>query len=170
MTPSERFQKLLHHAKESSRQIGAMFTSPHDDWMPALIVAGPSNQPKVVGFDPAFLSDGRSKNLMAMLMGREAGQTGIDTAVMIASAWQKEISTPSPTELARLNRTGLKDEPGRKEMLFISAVSLNLDEFWFAEITRDGRRPPTLGEWQTSSVSENRFAGPIRSAMIAQRQ
>jgi len=163
--------ELATFLRRSSERVGAQFTDPNDDWVPVGHILDSEDRLGVIGIDTEFFANDARKDdlvqeIIGLIQGLHAKAFGL-----ITSAWSSKVPANfHPEREYDEEFVRPKDDPNRREMLTIQVTSADEEEFWWAEIKRDGENPPTLGEWEKTQESTGRFVEPILDALKIERR
>lgn len=187
--PSEFVGNLLLAADDATRALMPGI-APGDDPAPIVMLLGwNEKQPTVdvVSIDGRFLQDGSTKQKLAAMLrnfvlDRRAKGQETYAAALINAAWHAHLPIGTKTEggihrveteIERIeNQGGLKDEPGRIEVMLVDVIWQDGQRTLVCEIHRGLDGKPSLGEsWHDASsgmaVPRNRFWTAIAPALAS---
>jgi hypothetical protein len=144
--------------------------SPDGDIHPALFHYFEGEALRRFKIPRSWFDSDQSKDVMTRAI---AAATTLSRPRMIAfEATTYVLTAEVGTKIERVDRDGrptsrIKDVPGRTEEVSVVAFSKAEIRFARSEITRDGRNPPTYGEWEIITPDEIQGAmyEPLRRSM-----
>jgi hypothetical protein len=117
---------------------------------------------------PTSWFDGRAaKKVMAKAIEQATTMSRPRMIGFESTAWTIEVSEAERVDAAGQPTTSIKDVPGRREVVQVIALDRTEHRYASSEVTRDGRNPPTYGEWEiiTPDTMEGALWEPLRRGM-----
>lgn len=172
---SEELHNLFEVAQKQAVVISESFEEPDDDWMPIALALNRDNSLLVVGLDPAFFSNSRSKDDMVEFLVSTIKDKDIQAFVLQLSVWMLQLEPGEmkhPEVLPEGVPDSFADDPRSIEAVVIHGLSADENLCARALIQRSDDQPPKLSEFQTDIQSTaGRMIEPFRDALkIAKRE
>jgi hypothetical protein len=126
---------------------------PEEDWAPVIFL-GTADTVHIALIDGSCLASPEAKKrLFTVMVPAQIREREALSYAYVMSTWQLKIDPKddqdaalAAVDLAR--RIGVRNMPGRCEVLTVFAADRNDSQYWTADITRDEREVPSLGEWE----------------------
>lgn len=153
---------MFEYVRLGARNVGTTFSSPDDDWAPIAFLKNSSG----MGVMPLgeLMGDENTKELLATeILPKVIKTTQAHTIVLALSAWTVKLE-----ENEDVYGIPPSQHPRRDEQLFICEYTpYGVGRLAVATINRDGKNPPTLGEWEDQEHDKmtGMFVDPIVSAL-----
>lgn len=141
-------------------EIGRGFTDPEDDWAMVAALEDSDGQLHLAPLDNEMFANDHSKDILAAMLKDYIKKTRIVNYAILFNVHGVAFKTKEEMEEAMKLRGSrrLSTLPGAVEMLMLIVGNEMVETSYQAKISRDGKSPPTLGEWKEITGSEGRFS------------
>lgn len=154
-------EEFRDQVKAIIEQIGRDFTQPDDDWMQVMCLDTDEGV-VVVGLPNEFFANGVSKDKLAIVLKQAMKMVKANNYAVLFNAHMKGFNTKEEMDefhRVRDEQVRIEHLPGARELLLLVYGNAQMEHALSAEITRDGKNPPALGEWTLVGTMSGRFAG-----------